>query len=309
MTTSTPDYMARLGFDAQELASRRTFFQITDEDLARLVSLRPFAEQHNDSIVDDFYAQLLMIHPESRHFFDDPATRYRAIRAQKLYFLELFSGRCDLEYVENRLRVGATHQRLGVAPKLYLGAYAHYLRLLGSRLQTTLGSAPESFAAYHSLEKLVFFDMSIAIETYIAAGLGAVERHQAALRELSTPVIQVHERILLLPLVGTLDTARALQVMEQVLLRVVETQALVVLMDIAGVPVVDTRVAYHLLQTTEAVRLLGASTILTGISAQVARTLVQLGVDLATMDTRSSLAEGLELALVRTGKTISPRTP
>jgi rsbT co-antagonist protein RsbR len=305
--TGTREYMARLGFDEQELASRRFYFQLTDEDLTRLTALRPFAEKHNDEIVDAFYDELLLKHPESRLFFSDQATLQRAITAQKRYFLELFSGVCDVDYMENRLRVGTTHQRIGVAPKWYLGAYAHYLRLIATRLFTDKGYSPDTLADFKSIQKIVYFDMSIAIETYIAASLEALKRHQMAIRELSTPVIQVHERVLLLPLIGTIDTARAMQVMENVLMRVVDTQAKVILVDIAGVAVVDTRVAHHLLQTTEAVRLLGASTILTGIRAQVAQTLVQLGVDLSAMHTRANLEEGLELALAMTGKVIRPK--
>src|SRR5690606_42002664 len=89
---------------------------------------------------------------------------------------------------------------------------------------------------------------------------------QAAIRELSTPVIRLYPRVLLLPLIGTIDTHRADQLMETVLIKIVEEQAYVIIIDIAGVPVVDTSVADHLLKTTEAVRLLGAQTILSGIS-------------------------------------------
>jgi rsbT co-antagonist protein RsbR len=93
--------------------------------------------------------------------------------------------------------------------------------------------------------------------------------------------------------------------METILLQVIEQQAKAVIIDIAGVPVVDTRVADHLLQTNQAVRLLGAETILTGIGAPVARTLVQLGVDVSSMQTRSRLADGIELALALLGKSIA----
>jgi rsbT co-antagonist protein RsbR len=304
---STLEYMNKLGFTEQELSSRLSYFQLTGADLSRLAALRSFAEHHNDAIVDAFYQDLLLKHPESRLFFTDQATLQRAATAQKRYFLELFSGVCDLNYLENRLKVGTTHQRIGVAPKWYLGAYAHYLRLISERLFTEQGYSADSQEAVRSIQKIIFFDMAIAIETYIAAGLDALARHQAAIRELSTPVIQLYERVLLLPLIGTIDTARAMQIMENVLMRVAERQAKVIIVDIAGVPVVDTRVANHLLQTTEAVRLLGASTVLTGISPQVAQTMVQLGVDLSKMHTRASLEEGLELALSMTGRSIRPK--
>jgi rsbT co-antagonist protein RsbR len=228
-------------------------------------------------------------------------------RTQKEYFLGLFTGRCDLAYIEDRLRVGAIHERIGLSPKWYLGAYRQYLHLIHDRLFTELGDVGAVRAAFASIEKIVFFDMALAIDTYIAANLEALGRHQAAIRELSTPVIRVYDRVLLLPLVGAIDSHRAMQVMESVLLHVVEAQARCIIIDIAGVPVVDTRVADHLLKTTAAVRLLGAQTILTGITAQVARTMVQLGVDVSSMHTVSRLSDGIELALGIVGKTIADK--
>jgi rsbT co-antagonist protein RsbR len=301
------DEAAQPLIDADELRSRRAFYQLEDDDLKRLAGLRSFAEKYNAEIIEAFY-ELLLGHPESRLVFPDQATIERAKRAQMRYFLELFDGRCDLDYARNRLQVGATHERMGVDPKWYLGAYAHYLRLIAARLARELPE-PEAYRkAYKSIEKIVFFDMSLAVETYIAASMATLERHQSAIRELSTPVIQVHEGILLLPIVGTIDTQRAQQIMETVLQRVVDEQARVIILDIAGVPVVDTKVADHLLKTTAAVRLVGAETILTGISAQVARTVVQLGVDISMMSTRSKLSEGIELALATIGKSIDSRT-
>jgi rsbT co-antagonist protein RsbR len=104
--------------------------------------------------------------------------------------------------------------------------------------------------------------------------------------------------------VGAIDSHRADQIMDSVLLKVSEAQARCIIIDIAGVPVVDTKVADSLVKTTAAVRLLGAEVILTGITAQVARTIVQLGVDISTMHTLSRLSEGIELALTFVGKSI-----
>jgi rsbT co-antagonist protein RsbR len=283
-------YMSILNLDEAEIASRRAFFALTDEDLTRLASLRPLAEKITDAIVEDFYG-LLLSHPETRKFFPDEATIRRVKRTQRDYFIGLFAGRCDIAYVEDRLRVGAAHERIGMPPKWYLGAYRQYLQLIHQRF----------------VQRIVFFDVALAIDTYIAANLDALGRHQAAIRELSTPVIRVYDRVLLLPLVGAVDSHRAHQIMESVLLNVVETQARCIIIDIAGVPVVDTRVADHLLKTTAAVRLLGAQTVLTGITAQVARTVVQLGVDVSSMHTVSRLSDGIELALGMVGKTIASK--
>lgn len=293
-----------LKFDARELASRRAFYQLDDSDLARLKALRPFAERHMDDVVEDFYG-LLLSHAESRRYFPDAETIRRVKRLQRDYFVQLFDGQCDMNYVENRFRVGAAHERIGMAPHWYIGAYRHYLAILLERISADIKDPVDARLAYQSMLKLVALDMSLAIDAYIAANLDTLGRHQAAIRELSTPVIKVHERVLLLPLVGAIDSERAQQIMEAVLLRVIAEKARAIIVDIAGVPVVDTRVADHLLKTTAAVRLVGAKTILSGISAQVARTIVQLGVDISTMYTVAELSEGIELALGLVGKQIS----
>jgi rsbT co-antagonist protein RsbR len=298
-------YMTTLKLDEAELRSRRAFCELTEEDLARLLSLRAFAEKYTTEIVNAFY-DLLLSHEQTRKFFPDEATIRRVKRTQSEYFLGLFEGRCDLAYVEDRLRVGAAHERIGLAPKWYLAAYRKYLDLLREKLLASLPPA-EAAAAYASIQKIVFFDVTLAIDTYIAANIETLHRHQTALRELSTPVIRVHDRILLLPLVGAIDSVRAQQIMDTVLLRIVEEKAKCIIVDIAGVPVVDTKVADNLVKTTASVRLLGAQTILTGISAQVARTIVQLGVDISVMHTRSRLQEGIELALDLVGKAITEK--
>ena len=296
-------YMSVMKLDEAELQSRRTFFELSDTDLARLSALRPFAEKHTDAVVESFY-QLLLSHPETKKFFPDDATIRRVKSAQRAYFLGLFAGKCDLSYVEDRLRVGIAHERIGLSTKWYLGAYRRYMEDVLSRLFDELGDAAAAREAFTSIQKLVYFDMVLASDTYLAAKIDTLDRHQAAIRELSTPVIRVHDRILLLPLIGAIDSLRADQVMDSVLLSVVEAQARCIIIDIAGVPVVDTKVADNLMKTTAAVRLLGAETILTGITAQVARTIVQLGVDISAMHTRSRLSEGIELALALEGKAI-----
>lgn len=298
----TQKYMSILKLNDAELKSRRAFFEITDEDLTRLAGLRPLAEKWGDKLVDQFYA-LLLNHPETRAFLADAELVRRLKRTQGHYFLNLFAGKCDLEYVVDRLRVGHMHERIGLAPKFYIGAYRKYMELLHDALYAEL-SAKDASDAYRSAVKLIAFDEALAIDTYIAANLETLGRHQQAIRELSTPVIRVHAGILLLPLVGAVDSVRAQQIMESVLVGVVQEQAKCVIIDIAGVPVVDTKVADNLIKTTTAVSLLGAKTILTGISAQIARTIVQLGVDISVMQTKSKLADGIVLALELAGKQI-----
>jgi rsbT co-antagonist protein RsbR len=127
--------------------------------------------------------------------------------------------------------------------------------------------------------------------------------------ELSTPVVKLWEGILALPMIGTLDSARTQVVMESLLQRIVETGADVAIIDITGVPTVDTLVAQHLIKTVTAARLMGAECIISGVRPQIAATIVHLGVDLSGIATKSTLADAFRLALRLTGRTIGQAVP
>lgn len=128
-----------------------------------------------------------------------------------------------------------------------------------------------------------------------------IRRQQEELLELSTPVVKLWDGILALPIIGTLDSARTQVVMESLLNRIVETGSEMAIIDITGVPTVDTLVAQHLLKTVTALRLMGADCIISGVRPQIAQTIVHLGVDLQGVTTKASLADALSLALKRTG--------
>ena len=163
-------YMTKLDFDDAELDRRRRYFEITDEDLKLLASLRGFAETASHEIVEDLY-QLILGHEESRKFFQDDATLNHVKRMQREYFLGLFTDRLDLAYVADRLRVGYAHQRIGMPPRLYIGAYGRFLRAIHARLAREISDPVTVWKSYVSIEKRVRFDESLAIQTYIAVHL------------------------------------------------------------------------------------------------------------------------------------------
>jgi rsbT co-antagonist protein RsbR len=132
-----------------------------------------------------------------------------------------------------------------------------------------------------------------------------INRQQAEMLELSTPVVKLWHGVLALPLIGTLDSARTQVVMESLLQRIVETGSDIAIIDITGVPTVDTLVAQHLLKTVTAIRLMGAECIITGVRPQIAQTVVHLGIDLEGVTTKATLADGLSLALKRMGFVVS----
>ena len=136
-----------------------------------------------------------------------------------------------------------------------------------------------------------------------------IVRQQEEMLELSTPVVKLWEGVIALPMIGTLDSARTQIVMESLLQRLVDTGSEVAIIDITGVPTVDTLVAQHLLKTVTAIRLMGADCIISGIRPQIAQTIVHLGVDLQGVITKATLADALGIALKRVGLTVSKMKP
>jgi rsbT co-antagonist protein RsbR len=137
----------------------------------------------------------------------------------------------------------------------------------------------------------------LTFDSYLDTREEVIARQHLDMAELSTPVVKIWEGILALPLIGTLDSRRTMTVMEKLLQKIVDTTATVAILDITGVPTVDTLVANHIMKTVAATRLLGAEVIITGVSPAIAQTIVHLGVDLSGIQTRATMAEGLKLAL------------
>ncbi|HEY0062765.1 MAG TPA: STAS domain-containing protein, partial [Telluria sp.] len=173
--------------------------------------------------------------------------------------------------------------------------------LLRTRLENDLATAVEETSRTGSLiDKLGLF----TIEEYQKTRESVILRQQQELLELSTPVVQLWRDVLALPLIGTLDSARTQVVMENLLQKIIETGASIAIIDITGVPTVDTLVAQHLLKTVAAARLMGADCIISGIRPQIAQTIVHLGVNLEDVITKATLADAFLVALKRVGASV-----
>jgi rsbT co-antagonist protein RsbR len=176
-----------------------------------------------------------------------------------------------------------------------------------SRFRLEFGKEPQVFAdevwvATFLLDKLGLYTM----ETYQKSREAVIVRQQQEIMELSTPVVKLWEGILAVPMIGTLDSARTQVVMETLLKRIIETGSTIAIIDITGVPAVDTLVAQHLLKTVSAARLMGADCIISGISPQIAQTIVTLGVELADIITKATMADALSVAMERRGLSVVP---
>ncbi len=202
-------------------------------------------------------------------------------------------------------RLSETRAAQGFTPTETATFVLSLKRPLFARLSADLQEDPAALAnelwnATRLLDQLGLF----TTEVFLRGRERIINRQQEDMLELSTPVVKLWDGVLALPMIGTLDSARTQVVMESLLQRIVETGAAVAIIDITGVPTVDTLVAQHLLKTVTAARLMGADCIISGVRPQIAATIVHLGVDLAGVVTKATLADAFALALRRTGVSI-----
>jgi len=181
-----------------------------------------------------------------------------------------------------------------------------FKRVLFQALRAEAGADAETLAneVWEATELLDALGL-YTVATFQRVREELINRQQEEMLELSTPVVKLWEGILALPMIGTLDSARTQVMMESLLQKIVETGSEIAIIDITGVPTVDTLVAQHLIKTVTALRLMGAECIISGIRPQIAQTIVHLGVDLQGVVTKANLADALAVALKRTGHTIS----
>jgi len=201
-------------------------------------------------------------------------------------------------------RITRTRGLQGFTPSETASFVFSFKQPLFSRLRREVSQAEivaeEMWTATQLLDRLGLF----ITEVHLKAREEIINRQQQDMLELSTPVVMLWDKILALPLIGTLDSNRTQTVMEALLQRIVETGSEIAIIDITGVPTVDTLTAQHLLKTVTATRLMGADCIISGIRPQIAQTIVHLGVNLGDVLTKASLASAFRFALQRTGQVI-----
>ena len=277
----------------------------TDNKLHQTIS------QHHDSVLRDWIS--LQTQSASRRM---SASEEKQLEAHSREFLGALRqavqggvGRDTLtpEWANVRellSRISATRATAGYTP-VETAVFVFSLKEpLFTHLRNTIGNAEELadeiWRATLLLDRLGLHTM----EAYQKAREEIIARQQQEILELSTPVVSLWDNVLALPLIGTLDSARTQVVMQNLLEAIVQTRSDIAIIDITGVPTVDTLVAQHLLKTVAAARLMGADCIISGIRPQIAQTIIHLGVDLQDVTTKATLADAFAIALQRTGHAV-----
>ena len=290
----------RAGEEQMPAAQMLALYEIGTADLANIKSFGTCVVPRLDKYVAHFY-EWMETQPEFEHFFSDAEKLARVQRQQVHYWREFFSAAVDEMYLSNRRMVGEAHARIGLPIQTYLATMNVSFRFITESVYEGSLLPDEYTDSVRSVSKLMHLDTAIVVQTFTVRVNRILTEQNEALMMMSTPVTAIWDGILLLPIVGIIDSKRAQEIMNVMLAKVADTQAEVAILDISGVGVVDTAVANHLIKITKATRLMGCETTISGISPAIAQTVVELGIDVGDIHTTATLRDALAFAFRRTG--------
>jgi rsbT co-antagonist protein RsbR len=279
-----------------DIERRKVIADVTAEDISHKLTLKDILTQESDRYTADFFRYLREL-GKAQALFGWRDALAEAKRRQRNHLAGWASTEYGRDYVEQRIAFGLLDSQYGLETRVFLGAFHYLLRTLGGDIMKRFsGDTNVAFQRFMSLKQVVFFDIGIITDVLMSERERTISQQQDAIRELSTPVLQLRHGRLILPIIGMIDQQRAKQLTDGLLHAIRSNRARMVVMDITGVAAVDSKVANHLLQTVAAARSMGSAVIITGLSADVAQARVALGVDLGKITTTAELQGGLEQA-------------
>ncbi len=288
--------MQEMGLNKANIERRKKIVGLEAADLPRIAAIRDLVVQHTEDYVTAFFNHLSGL-DEARPLLASRAIVERARQLKREHLVAMVQGEYGVKYVEQRMELGSLYAKAGLEARVFLGAFHHLLKHIGGAVIRQFERKPaDGFENFMSLKKVAFFDIGLITDTLVFERKRVIRQQQEAIRELSTSVLQIRERLLLLPIIGVIDTQRARLITESLLRLIRAIRAKVVVMDVTGVATIDSKVANHLLQTVTAARLMGAMVIVTGLTSEVAQSLVALGIELSKLNTVGDLQGGLEEA-------------
>ena len=296
--------MTGFSHDSHGAAALLETYRLGEEDLQRVRDFAQIVQPQMHAMVSEWYAWL-QTQPEYDQFFSDTDTLKRVQRLQDDYWLLFMSGSVDDEYIAMRRRVGEAHARIGLSLNTYFAGMNMFMELFGKCMRDHDMADDARSRMEGSVTKLLHLDTAVVVETYNHLVEETLTAQAKSLMEMSTPVTQIWSGILLLPIVGIIDSKRARDIMNATLAKIGDTQARIFILDISGVGVVDTAVANHLIKITRATRLMGCDCTISGVSPSIAQTIVDLGIDVGRIKTTSTMKDALADAFHRVGMEIT----
>ena len=271
-----------------------------------LEGIRDFGRAHPEIINEsmaEFYIWMSTTPWYHQYFSDENVLRH--VQDKQLQHWErAFGGTIDDDYVFSRRAIGEAHARIGLPLTAYFAGSHMFQRIFTQRLRDNSASQ-ELLQAFSAI---VAFDTAIVVDTYNEIVESMLTEQADSMMAMSTPVAEIWDGVLFLPIVGLIDSHRAREIMNSTLAKISETQARVFVLDISGVAVVDTAVANNLFRVTKATRLMGCESIISGLSPSIAQTIVDLGIEVGRLRTTSTMRDAIALAFQRVGIEISEHT-
>lgn len=288
-------------FDSTYLLER---FELTDSEIETIREYGRSLENKWDLYVEEFY-EWLKRQPEFEDFFQDTDLLKDVQVRQVAYWKDFFLANVNTKYVARRKKLGEMHAYIQLPLGSYLTAVNKSLSILTRSMRDEKMSDKKASAMKSAVTKLLNMDNTIIVGTFMSMTQQKIAEQTDALMQMSTPVAAIWDGILLLPIVGIIDSRRANEIMNSVLSKILETHAKVIILDISGVAMVDTAVANHLIKITKASKLMGCECTITGMSPAVAQTIVELGIDTEVVNTTANLHDSLRMAFSRVGVVIA----
>lgn len=274
-------------------------FEMSSEDVDFITHEVSVVSKKLESVLGDFY-DWMKEGPLFEQFFHDPVVLKGVQQQQTRYWQDFFHAPLNPIYLENRRKIGQTHALVGLKLDSYFMGMNKFQLLWTEQILSDM-NLEDKIRALTILAKKIHLDMFIVSDTYNSITNKKIADQNRALMEMSTPVTSIWEGVLLLPIVGILDSKRTQDMMDSILEKIARSQAIVTLLDISGVAIVDTAVANHLIKVTKSTKLMGCETIISGISPSIAHTIVDLGIDVGEMRTTATLKDALLMALEKIG--------
>lgn len=275
-------------------------YRITVKEIKAIQSYKKTAIKKIPAFIKAFYEWIPDV-PEFNALFSRVNLIEHVKKQQVLYWQQLFTCELNESYLQSRFKVGDVHATIHLPVSSYVAGMSFAANWWIAKIGEEAMDVGKAAFLISALNKLILLDIAIVSASYTQVSNDLIEEQSRALLELSTPTIQLWEGILVLPILGVVDSRRAQDMMNVMLNKIQQTNARSIIIDITGVPTVDSGVANHLIKTTKATKLMGCECILSGIGPDIAQTLVHLGVNLDTIKTSSNLKSALQLALVKTG--------
>ncbi len=273
-------------------------YDIKTVDLNLIEMAGSFMMPQVDNIVSDWY-DWLRGQPEFEQFFSNEKILHHVEKKQVEYWKEFLVGDINEDYVNKRRVTGETHARIGLSMTVFFAGMNIFDQFFSDMVQQQSLSENEQMLMSDAIAKQVHLDTGIVCEMYNSVSNELISGQSKALMEMSTPVTEIWAGILLLPVVGIVDSKRSQDIMNAVLQKISKTNAKEFILDISGVAVIDTAVANYLIKITKATRLMGCESTISGLSPANAQTIVNLGIDVGTVKTTSTMMDAMNKAFQR----------